>query len=314
MVIATSSPHVASDHHVHFFDTDAALSTVVADYLSPALVAGDAVVVVATEEHRNLFSAALAAAGVDVHEAVREGRLWLRDAADMLASFSSGGALSHEGFRSTIGGLVHRAAAGGRPVRIYGEMVALLWDAGDVGAAMELERLWNELGERVAFGLFCAYPSHLFVDANGAVEFAQVCGHHAHVVDGAPVASDVEVCRRFPMSAQTPRLARCFVSETLEAWGFEALTDAALLVVAELAANAVLHAESDVSVGIARLDDAVRLVVGDTSDAVPASRAAGSLADNGRGLLMVDNVAGAWGHTLVDGGKLIWVDLAVPRP
>jgi anti-sigma regulatory factor (Ser/Thr protein kinase) len=89
--------------------------------------------------------------------------------------------------------------------------------------------------------------------------------------------------------------------------------DAAVLVVAELAANAVLHAESDVSIGIARVDGGVRLVVGDTSDVVPASRAAHPLADNGRGLLMVSNIAGAWGHELVDGGKLIWVDLAAPR-
>ena len=308
-MIDTSPAAAPADHHVHFFETDEALSRVVADYLSAAILAGDAVVVVATESHRELFSAALAEVGVDVESAVRDGRLWLRDAAETLALFAPEGDLDPGRFEFEVGGLVREAAAGRRPVRVYGEMVALLWDAGDVTGAIELECLWNQLGERMAFGLLCAYPARFFADGAGAEGFAQVCHHHAQVVDGAPVPSDVEACRRFPSSVQTSRLARRFVGEILQGWGLEELTDAAMVVVTELATNAVLHAQSDVSVGMARMPDGVRLVVGDTSALPPASGAADALAVNGRGLRMVADLAEDCGHEFVKGGKLIWVEL-----
>jgi len=313
MMIDTSSASVPADHHVHFFETDETLSSVVGEYLSAAVLTGDAAVIVASEPHRALFAAALAAAGVDVDAAVRDGRLWLRDAADTLASFTRDGELDPARFESTMGGLVRDAAAAGRPVRVYGEMVALLWDAGDVTGAIDLERLWNDLSDRIAFGLFCAYPARLFSGEAGADGFGQVCQHHARVVEGAPAPAGAEVCRRFPSSVQTARLARAFVRRSLEEWRHDELADAAMLVATELVTNAVLHARSDVSVGIGRIEGGVRLVVGDTSELAPSCRDADALAVNGRGLRMVEELAADWGHEVVDGGKLVWVELLEAR-
>jgi hypothetical protein len=56
-----------------------------------------------------------------------------------------GGAPEGERFRDTIGALIERTAAGGRRVRVFNEMVALLWDAGDVASTLALEDLWNDL-------------------------------------------------------------------------------------------------------------------------------------------------------------------------
>jgi hypothetical protein len=41
-----------------------------------------------------------------------------------------------DAFDEVVGGLVREASASGRPVRAYGEMVAVLWAAGDVAAAI----------------------------------------------------------------------------------------------------------------------------------------------------------------------------------
>ena len=46
-----------------------------------------------------------------------------------------------------------------QPVCVFGEMVWLLWDAGQVNAAIEVETLWNELGHQYPFSLLCAYPA-----------------------------------------------------------------------------------------------------------------------------------------------------------
>ena len=71
-------------------------------------------------------------------------------------------------------------ARGSRRVRVYGEMVALLWAAGDTDAAIALEGLWNELAETHEFALLCAYPMSAFKNAAGAAAFEQVCGTHTH--------------------------------------------------------------------------------------------------------------------------------------
>lgn len=305
------APSPDGGHRVHFFDSDESLAVAVAGHLGAALLDGESAVVLATPDHRELITAVLTAAGVDVHAGRADGRLLLHDAAGTLARISAGGAIDAGAFDEVVGGLIRRAAASGRPVRAYGEMVALLWDAGDVAGAMGLERLWNRLRATYPFSLFCAYPSSLFSHPLAAEAFPEVCHLHSGVTGGAPAATGSEVMRRFAASPRTPRLARGFVADTLEEWGWEDLADDALLAVTELATNAVVHAMSDVSVALGRVSGGmVRLVVGDRSAKPPALTGAGLTALGGRGLRMIDEIARCWGHDIVDGGKLVWVDLS----
>jgi hypothetical protein len=44
-------------------------------------------------------------------------------------------------------------------------MVALLWEAREVTAALELETLWNDLADICDFSLYCAYPAAAITDA-----------------------------------------------------------------------------------------------------------------------------------------------------
>lgn len=62
-------------------------------------------------------------------------------------------------FQSLIGGIIDAAHAGGRfpRLRAYGEMVNLLWEKGELAAALHLEELWNHLCKQRPFYLHCAY-------------------------------------------------------------------------------------------------------------------------------------------------------------
>jgi hypothetical protein len=75
---------------------------------------------------------------------------------------------------------VLKKATGGRPnriVRAYGEMVDVLWQAGQMDAAIRLEILWNELARNHSFSLLCGYSmGNFYKDA--AVE--EICRHHTH--------------------------------------------------------------------------------------------------------------------------------------
>jgi anti-sigma regulatory factor (Ser/Thr protein kinase) len=298
------------EHVVQFYDRDDDLVGVVGGYLAAAVLDGDLVFVIATSAHRDAFRAALVAAGVDVDAAQLDGALTMLDAAETLRRFTVDDSLDADRFVEAIGEFVGPPSQDGRQVRVYGEMVALLWDAGDVAGAIELEKLWNDLGTRMPFSLFCAYPARIGCEVDSADGFAELCHLHSDVVADAPTPAGAEVTRGFSNTSQAPRFARRFVAETLQRWGLVDLVDDATLIVSELATNAMMHAGSDFTVGLSRRGDAVRLAVADSSGDAPQKRDPAWMAAGGRGLRVVAAIASRTGHDLVDGGKVVWADLA----
>ena len=169
------------DHLVEFYETTAFLVGTVADFLVPSLRAGDAGVVVATEEHRGAFAAAIRAEGIDLDAAIADGRYQEFDAAELLSTFVVDGVPDEARFAAAAGAALDRAAAGGRHVKVYGEMVALLWADGDVSATIAVEDLWNDLASSRRFSLLCAYPTQGFNDDTRAA-FKQICTQHSGVI------------------------------------------------------------------------------------------------------------------------------------
>ena len=82
--------------------------------------------------------------------------------------------------------LIRPAAEAGKPVHVFGEMVSLLWDAGLVGAVIELEAMWNELGSQYPFSLLCAYPAQAVGGEQHQEALAEVCRAHAAVLGQPP--------------------------------------------------------------------------------------------------------------------------------
>jgi anti-sigma regulatory factor (Ser/Thr protein kinase) len=301
----------AGGHFVHFYERDTDLSVRVVEHVRRALTDGEVAIIIASPEHRALFTAGLSRAEVDVAAARAVGSLIELDAADTLAQVSGEGVLDVTRFDQVLAALIHAVAARGRRVFVYGEMVALLWEAGEVGRALELEGLWNEFREHVPLTLFCAYPNWLSESEESASAFGDVCAAHSRVLSAAPGSDSADATRRFPRSPAAPAEARRFVSEWLVARGHADVVDTAQLTVSELAANAVTHARSDFTVSLGRSPDAIRIIVGDSSTDLPKRRQVSGFAPHGRGLYIVEAITSAMGHELVDGGKLVWADVAV---
>lgn len=170
-------------HVVHFYEDDERLVATVGDYLAAAMGAGDAAFVIATRDHRDALATHLDAAGIDVAEARRTETFVTIDAAATLARFHVDGQIAGDDFRAVIGGTIRRVARHtGRPVRCYGEMVSLLWGAGAVTAALELEDHWNDLGRELAFSLLCSYPNQSVAGPEFSYARWDVCQLHSDVV------------------------------------------------------------------------------------------------------------------------------------
>ena len=304
------------DHVVQFYEHASELAQTVGRYLIDASRSGGVAVVIATEAHRRAFELELRAAGIDPAAGGRQRTLIWLDAAATLAAFMPEGRIDRAAFREVVGTVVRQAGETGRPVRAYGEMVAILWDAGDVLGAIELEELWNELALELPFSLLCGYHSDSVAGPEHQEALQQVCRLHSSV-HHAPCRSDaedlgqaIELSAEFAAELDAPRYARHFVTDALTGWGHVGMVlENARLLVTELATNAVVHAGSSFSVGARDEGGQVRVSVRDNSPVRPRLRDDGVMAISGRGLHLVAALSSDWGVDVSGDGKTVWVDL-----
>lgn len=305
------------DHAVQFYADDAELSSRVVRYLSEGLSAGGSAVVIATAAHRSALRSGLAATGAG-DGAESAGRLLMVDAAAMLSDFLADDHLDYFRFQVAAADLALRAGGAGRPVRIYAEMVALLWDAGQVTLALELETMWNDLAVRQSFSLLCGYPARVAAPDGETRAVERVCRLHTRVSApdaGLPGLRDVsadgnEAVRSFPRARDSARAARQFVTSRLGSQAGDTVAIDAEIVVAELASNAVLHARTPFTVAVSWWPDSVRIAV---RDAVPA-RDTQMVPRPGHGLDLVAKIARGWAVEPRANGKVVWAELRVPPP
>jgi MEDS: MEthanogen/methylotroph, DcmR Sensory domain/Histidine kinase-like ATPase domain len=309
----------AGGHVVQFYEHDTELVGAVGPYLLAGVRAEEVTIVIATEAHRRALAAALEADGIDLAAAAAGKTFFSLDAARMLTAFMAAGQIDPDAFHEVIGGLMRRAAASGRAVRAYGEMVTLLWEAGDVLAAIELERLWNDLARQVPFSLFCSYPAALVSGSEHAEALQRVCNLHSSVLNppaaGAQELDDRSLEAEFAAERAAPGHARRLVLAALRRWGYgETFADDVALVVGELTGNAVLHAGSPFSIAIRIEDATLRVAVHDRAPLTAVAPGGGGLIPRPmHGLGLIDALATRWGVEGRHDGKVVWAELPV-RP
>jgi hypothetical protein len=168
-------------HAVRFYKDTESLSGMVANFIGDGLAGGEPAIIIATPEHRALVVRNLRDMALDVDQLEKDGDLFLLDAQETLNAFMVDGMPDAGLFRDALVPVIERACRGRKPcvVRAYGEMVDVLWKAGQTVAATRLEMLWNKLAASHAFSLLCGYAmGNFYKDA--AVE--DICSHHSHVV------------------------------------------------------------------------------------------------------------------------------------
>lgn len=120
----------------------------------------------------------------------------------------------------------------------------------------------------------------------------------------------METTRSFAPEPDQVLAARHFVATSLEGWGL--INPDVTLLVSELATNAVLHARSEFQVCVAAVAERIRVEVSDSNSRLPTLVSVPSDAYSGRGLMLLQALAGSWGvETHANNGKTIWFEVAV---
>jgi len=180
-----SQVETACHHEVGFYSEDRRLLDDVTRFIGAALKVGNATIAVATEPHRNSFLPRLQAQGVDMSTAIEQGRYIALDATDALSTFVIDGMVDRVRFMESFGHLIvtaTKAAKGEHPrVAFFGEGTHLLWTQGNVQAAIQDEKLCNELTKIYDVDILCGYSVE---NVHGGMDpnlFQQICAEHSAV-------------------------------------------------------------------------------------------------------------------------------------
>jgi signal transduction histidine kinase len=195
---------------VQFYEGSAFLVEVVRVYLANGLRLGEGLVVCATPEHWEGVRRGLQAGGPELAEAERGGRVHAFDANETLARLMPEGVVDERAFRGIVEARVVALQARVAPsgVRIFGEMVDLLWQRGELKEAATLERLWNELLGRQRATLLCAYRMSAGHTGEHAAAIGGLCDAHDQVTPAetsGSVADDTDRRRTLTLLQQHAR-------------------------------------------------------------------------------------------------------------
>jgi hypothetical protein len=171
-------------HTVQLYGSDVpALARGVVSFAQQGLDRGASLLFVATPEHRGAMEEEFARRGIGADAGTGGPTIAWFDAASLLSRLLADGYPDAGRFERHVGRLVAELSDGGRrPLRVFGEMVGLLWEAGQFPSAIRLEQLWNRLLTQRPFELYCAYPIDIWsAHFEGWVLEAMMCAHTALV-------------------------------------------------------------------------------------------------------------------------------------
>ena len=171
------------EHALQVYGDDRMFMDALEGFIGAGLAAGEAAIVIATPAHIEGLDERLAARGVDLAAARHEQRYLAIPAERILRDFMVDGWPDEQRFFQVVTTLLDQARRGGRGVRAFGEMVAILWAEGHAAATVRLEHLWNKLCERERFPLFCAYPRAGFT-SDPTRSLREICATHSRVFYG----------------------------------------------------------------------------------------------------------------------------------
>lgn len=145
-------------HAAQFYANELNLGNCMQEYIYSGLQRREVCIVIATPENLITLQKGLRRRGIDISTALTDGRYITYDAEDLLTGFMNEREVDGQHFQESVVHLLQHVAGAKHPVRIFGEMTALLRQQGNPSALSQLEQALDELSHNYQFSLYCAYP------------------------------------------------------------------------------------------------------------------------------------------------------------
>lgn len=201
---------------------------------------------------------------------------------------------------------------------------AIVLDLAGLGHVEELSvSVFPALGRMAAAAadgeliLAAVCPTTLALLRRSAPLYVRVFDTREQAIDAAERApARRRVARQLPADPHAGRTARRVLDDVCNRWRLDALRDAALMIVTELATNAVEHAGPPIELCVTVRQQVLRIEMSDRNTAlpVPSPRCAAGSTMAAHGLRTVEGLASRWGVIPAAWGKTVWADLMLNLP
>jgi hypothetical protein len=181
--IRTLTDPDAGSHMVYPYTTDAQLCAAACIFAAAGLRKGEGVVLLMTSDHCGPIRQQLTTYGCNLPMLEATGELFCIDAESLMSQFMLDGDINEYRFLNIIGGIIETAEQSSaartlRPVRVFGEMVNVLWGRSEQKTA-RIEELWNHIIAAHPVSLLCAY----FVGGTRPAELPDcLLSPHSHAI------------------------------------------------------------------------------------------------------------------------------------
>ena len=184
----------SSRHELEIYPNDASFLEGIAKFIAGGLNAGNAVVAIATETHRQGLFQKLETQGFDLDSLISSGSYTSIDVYETLSLFMPNDQPDPASLGHTIGRFVKTAskvpAGRTRRVTAWGECAPLLWTEGKLDAALRVEELWDQASHKYGLNTLCGYLSGTLEGGKGHQIFQRISSLHSNAV---PCASALQL-------------------------------------------------------------------------------------------------------------------------
>ena len=179
-----------NSHELQVYSSEALFLDGFADFLVGGLTAGNAVVVVATETHRQGLFQKLETYGFNLDAMIKSGTYISLDVPKTLASFLLDDQPDPVRFWNVLSRLLETAsrAPNGAKRRVFacGECAPCLWTQGKTDAALRVEELWDEACRKYGIKTLCGYLSGSLQTEKDHSTFQAICAVQSTVISHEP--------------------------------------------------------------------------------------------------------------------------------
>lgn len=112
-----------------------------------------------------------------------------------------------------------------------------------------------------------------------------------------------------PSLVTTPSTARAFLRNAIGTWRLDGFGEVTELLTDEVVANVVRHVGQPMTLRAIRLPTGIRVEVEDSSPQPPILQNPDPETARGRGILLLEALATAWGTDLRADGKTVWFEV-----
>jgi DNA-binding NarL/FixJ family response regulator len=176
---------IAHRHEAHFYSNDDFLLDGFTQCIVTALNGGSAVIVFASESHRNNLISRLQAHGIDTTAATDQRRYVSLDSMDILSKFMVDDLPDPIRLFKVLNDLIATvsSATAGAPTRVVacGGLAPVLLRQGKPESAIRLEQLWDLVVKRYGLDTLCTYSRRSFESEQDRDVFQRICGLHSSV-------------------------------------------------------------------------------------------------------------------------------------